>query len=164
MISTLEEVSKEVKKQKKLGKKVGLITGCFDVLHFGHIQLFRFAKKHVDLLAVGLDNDKTISLFKGDNHPINSIEQRLQIISELSSVDMAFEITQVFQYSDDARANKIHTNILKTVNPDYLITATKADKFWKLKEQRAKDLQVKFLPDIRNRSNSSTTIINRLTK
>jgi len=87
---TLEEVSKTAKKQKSCGKKTGLITGCFDVLHIGHIRLFKFAKKHVDCLIIGLDNDKTISLTKGKNRPINSIQHRLETISELKSVDMAF--------------------------------------------------------------------------
>lgn len=164
MIFTLEEISKKAREQKRLGKKTGLITGCFDVLHFGHIQLFRFAKKHVDFLIVGLDNDKTISLSKGKNRPVNSIEQRLQMVSELRSVDTVFEITAVFDYADDAYADKIHTDILKVLKPDYLITSIKADKYWQTKKLRAKHLQIKFLPDRRDRSNSSTTIIDKLTK
>lgn len=164
MISTLDEISKKVKQQKKLRRKVGLITGCFDVLHFEHIQLFRFAKKHVDFLVVGLENDKTISLSKGKNRPVNSIEQRLQIVSELRSVDTAFEIRAVYDYTDDASADKIHTEILKVLEPNYLITAVKADKYWQTKELRAKHLKIKFLPDRGDRSNSSTTIIDKLTK
>lgn len=160
MIFTLEEISKKVKEQKSQGKKVGLITGCFDVLHLGHIQLFRFAKKHVDFLVVGLDNDKTISLSKGKNRPFNNLKQRLQVLSELRKIDAVFEIKEVFHYG---KADKIHFNILKVVGPDYLITAIKADDYWKEKENRAKHFQIKFLPDTRDKANSSTAIIDKLT-
>ncbi|MDD4994862.1 MAG: adenylyltransferase/cytidyltransferase family protein [Patescibacteria group bacterium] len=164
MIFTLDDVSNKVRQQKKLGKKVGLITGCFDVLHFGHIQLFRFAKKHVDFLVVGLDNDKTISLFKGKNRPVNRIKQRIQLVSELRCIDMVFEIKAVFDYADDVNADKIHIEILKALRPDCLITAAKADKYWQTKKQRAKNLQIKFLLDREDRSNSSTAIIDKLTE
>jgi len=164
MISTLKEISKKVKEQKKHGKKVGLITGCFDVLHFEHIQLFRFAKKHVDFLVVGLDNDKTISLNKGKNRPVNSINHRLQVISELRSVDAVFEITGAVDFRDNAQADLVHQKVLDALKPDYLITNIKADDYWKEKKERVKHLHTKFLPLKLDRHTSSTAIIDKLTK
>ncbi|KKP32632.1 MAG: Bifunctional protein HldE, partial [Candidatus Woesebacteria bacterium GW2011_GWE2_31_6] len=46
-LHNLDEIADEVSKKKSSGKKVGLITGCFDILHVGHIDLFRKAKEHV---------------------------------------------------------------------------------------------------------------------
>lgn len=164
MIFTLKEISKKVKKIKKSGKKVGLITGCFDVLHFDHIRLFRFAKKHVDFLVVGLDNDKTISLTKGKGRPINKLQHRLEAISELRSVDAVFVIEGIVDYKDTENAELLYSKVVREVAPNYLITNIKADPYWKIKKQRAKRLQIKFLPDRREKSTSSTTIIDKLTE
>ena len=75
-IKTLAQVAKVSSHDRKIGKTVGLITGCFDVIHAGHVDLFRFAKKHCDLVIVGLDSDETIKLNKGPNRPIHNIAQR----------------------------------------------------------------------------------------
>ena len=31
------------------------VNGCFDVLHRGHLELFKFAKSQGDFLVVGMD-------------------------------------------------------------------------------------------------------------
>lgn len=164
MISTLKDVSEKIEEQKKLGKKVGLITGCFDVLHFGHVKLFRFAKKHVDCVVVGLENDKTISLSKGSNRPFISLKHRFETLSELKSIDFVFAIKEVYCFSDKPKVDEIHTKLYKTIQPDYLITGIKADQDWQNKKKIAKHLLIKFLPDRGDRSNSSTSVISTLTK
>lgn len=75
-IKTLLQVAEIAAKAKKSGKTVGLITGCFDVIHLGHVELFQFAKKHCDVVVVGLDSDETIKLNKGPGRPIHNISQR----------------------------------------------------------------------------------------
>jgi len=82
MIIGLLEAAKLRKKFRKEGKKLGLITGCFDILHIGHIKFFREAKKRVDFLMVGLDNDKSIKLSKGIGRPINTITDRMLQLEE----------------------------------------------------------------------------------
>ena len=41
------------------------INGCFDILHRGHIELFKYGKSLGDKLMVGLDDDRMIKRFKG---------------------------------------------------------------------------------------------------
>ncbi len=161
-MNTIDQVTEETKKQRDKGKKVGLITGCFDVLHFGHLQLFRFAKKNADYVVVGLDNDQTVSLSKGNNRPINSLEQRFEILSELKSVDNIFVIKQVYCFSDKTTADEIHSEIYKKIQPHLLITATKADQGWQNKKRLAQQFNVKFLPYTRGRDYSSTSIIDEI--
>ena len=48
--NTLKEIAKYSKQIKKEGKSVGLVVGSFDILHLGHLNLFRLAKEHVDFL------------------------------------------------------------------------------------------------------------------
>lgn len=164
MTKTLKKISDEVKKQKERGKKVGLITGCFDILHFGHVQLFRFAKKHVDFLVVGLDNDKTISLSKEKNRPVNKLQHRLNIMSELKSVDLTFGIKNIVNYKKSNDAERVYFKIAKKINPDYLITSMYADSYWKIKKTRAKCLQIEFILYTKKIINSTTKIINKITK
>jgi glycerol-3-phosphate cytidylyltransferase len=72
---------------KKEGKKIVFTNGCFDILHIGHVIYLQEAKKLGDILIVGVNNDKSVELLKGKNHPINPEAERAQIIAALKSVD-----------------------------------------------------------------------------
>jgi len=74
------------------GKKVGLVTGCFDIVHAGHVGLLSFAKSKVDTLIVGLDSDTNVKKLKGKGRPVNNYYLRHMLLSEFSSVDYIFAI------------------------------------------------------------------------
>lgn len=160
-IKSLKQIAKIVAKERKKGRKVGLITGCFDIFHIGHVELFDFAKKYVDILIVGLDNDKTIELSKGKGRPVYNFLQRSKLLSEISLVDYIFKITKVFSFQTKG-ADKEYVHISKILNPNYLITDVKADKYWKEKRKRAEQLGIKFLPQHRHKITSSSYIIQKL--
>ena len=46
-------------------KKIGFTNGCFDILHKGHYSLFKFCKKHCDILIVATNSDISIKELKG---------------------------------------------------------------------------------------------------
>jgi len=162
-IKTLNELQKTLHIIKRRGRKIGLITGCFDIIHIGHIKLFRFAKKHVDTLVVGLDNDKSIKLTKGQNRPIHDFRKRSETLSELTSIDYIFQIKAVFNHGSKD-SEKYHSAIVNLLKPTHIITAPANDTFWKQKEERAKKFKIKFLKDQRKKNSSSTSIINALLK
>jgi cytidyltransferase-like protein len=64
-------------------KKV-FVSGCFDILHSGHIAFLKEASGYGDLY-VGLGSDKTISDLKG-RKTINSEEERLYMLEALKCV------------------------------------------------------------------------------
>ena len=64
-------------------KKV-FVSGCFDILHSGHIAFLKEAAQFGDLY-VGLGSDKTISELKG-RKTINSEEERLYMLEALTCV------------------------------------------------------------------------------
>jgi cytidyltransferase-like protein len=68
-------------------KKV-FVSGCFDLLHSGHIAFFREASLYGDLY-VAIGSDKTIYDLKG-RPTINSEEERLFMIKSISFVKDAF--------------------------------------------------------------------------
>ena len=69
-------------------KKIIWTNGCFDILHRGHIELFRYAKSLGDKLIVGIDSDERVKLDKGEGKPINNLSDRMHILSAIKYVDM----------------------------------------------------------------------------
>ena len=51
-------------------------NGCFDILHPGHMELFKIAKSLGDRLIVGIDDDKKVRMDKGFDRPINPLSFR----------------------------------------------------------------------------------------
>jgi cytidyltransferase-like protein len=68
-------------------KKV-FVSGCFDMLHSGHVEFFREAASFGDLY-VALGADQTVYGLKG-RVPINSEQERLFLIQSVSYVKEAF--------------------------------------------------------------------------
>ena len=68
-------------------KKV-FVSGCFDMLHSGHIAFFEEAAKHGDLY-VGIGSDKTIQQLKG-KRTINTDKERLYIVKAIRYVKDAW--------------------------------------------------------------------------
>ena len=68
-------------------KKV-LVSGCFDLLHSGHIAFLQEAASYGDLY-VALGSDHTIFELKGQM-PINNQEERLYMVQAISCVKKAF--------------------------------------------------------------------------
>lgn len=75
-----------------LGKKpIGIISGCFDLLHLGHIELIRNAsnfivKKNGKLIVLML-SDEEIQSKKGSNRPVLDLKKRLILLSNVKLVD-----------------------------------------------------------------------------
>ena len=68
-------------------KKV-FVSGCFDLLHSGHIAFLEEAARYGDLY-VALGSDKTVYELKGRT-PINNEDERLYMLQSLSCVKQAF--------------------------------------------------------------------------
>jgi len=69
------------------GLKVGFTNGCFDILHVGHTSILDFARSHCDRLIVGVNADASIRRLKGPERPINSQDDRANLLSALAVVD-----------------------------------------------------------------------------
>jgi rfaE bifunctional protein nucleotidyltransferase chain/domain len=62
-------------------------NGCFDIIHAGHIELFKFAKSLGDKLIVGIDADTRVRELKGKNRPINTLKYRLIVLESIKYID-----------------------------------------------------------------------------
>ncbi len=72
---------------KSQGKKVVFTNGCFDILHVGHLRYLNEAKRQGDVLVVGVNSDLSVKRLKGESRPINTEEDRAEMLSGLTSVD-----------------------------------------------------------------------------
>jgi len=70
-----------------MSKKI-IVSGCFDMLHSGHIAFFREAASYGDLY-VALGSDQTVFDLKGKT-PVNSEQERLFMIQSVAVVKDAF--------------------------------------------------------------------------
>lgn len=78
-----------------INKKIVFTNGCFDVLHAGHISLFKEAKKHGDILILALNSDISIRKIKGLSRPINNFEDRLKILEAISYIDFIISFDEI---------------------------------------------------------------------
>ena len=115
----LEELIKIRQKLKKEGKRVVFTNGCFDLLHKGHIHLFREAKKWGEVLIVAVNDDASIKKLKGNWRPIFPLEERLEILEAIE------EINYLVSFSEETPRR-----IISLILPDVLVKGGD----WKLEE------------------------------
>lgn len=82
------DAAEEVRRWKARGQKVGFTNGCFDVLHFGHVNYLADARKKCDRLVVGLNKDASIRILKGETRPVHEEQARAGVLAGLAAVDM----------------------------------------------------------------------------
>ncbi|VFP86855.1 Bifunctional protein HldE [Candidatus Erwinia haradaeae] len=99
-----------VSKARQCGETIVMTNGVFDILHAGHISYLVSAKKLGDRLIVAVNSDASTSRLKGVSRPVNSLMNRMHVLSALAMVDW------VVSFEEDT-PQKIITDIL----PDILV-------------------------------------------
>jgi rfaE bifunctional protein nucleotidyltransferase chain/domain len=103
---------------KGIGLKVVLTQGTYDMVHIGHARYFEEAKKHGDVLIVGVDSDKKVRVRKGPDRPLVPQMERLEMVTHLRPVD----IVTLKEH------NMPKWHLIKTVRPDVLIVTDETVK------------------------------------
>ncbi len=113
-------------------KKKVLVSGCFDMLHSGHIAFLQEASEYGDLY-IGLGSDGTIRDLKG-RETINSEDERVYILNALSCVHKAFinKGSGLMDFVQD----------MKNLHPDIFIV--NEDGHSPEKEQICKELDIEY--------------------
>lgn len=64
-------------------------NGCFDILHRGHVTYLSRARALGACLVVALNSDDSVrKLGKGDDRPLNTLEDRMAVVASLECVDL----------------------------------------------------------------------------
>ena len=91
-------------------KRIVFTNGCFDILHRGHITYLSQAKALGDILIVGLNSDDSVRRLKGPARPINTLEDRAQLLAAMSCTD------HVVPFAEDTPAA-----LIRIVRPDIFV-------------------------------------------
>ena len=88
-----DELLHLVARAKAHKERIIMTNGCFDLLHAGHVTYLEQAKVLGDRLIVAVNSDESVKKIKGETRPINSLNERMTVLSALACVDwvVAFE-------------------------------------------------------------------------
>jgi len=88
IITDWDIANNQVNQWKEAGCIIVFTNGCFDIIHRGHIKLLSAAKEKGDRLVVGLNGDQSVKRLKGNDRPLQPVEDRAMILDAIESVDM----------------------------------------------------------------------------
>jgi len=108
-ILTWDELKETADRLKAGGKRIVFTNGCFDIIHIGHMRYLKEAKALGDVLVVGLNSDKSVTMLKPDR-PIIPQNQRAEILSSLEMVDYVTLFDEGTPYE-----------LIKLLQPDILV-------------------------------------------
>lgn len=109
-VSDLSDLMRRVSLLRSSGQRIVFTNGCFDILHRGHIGYLNRAKALADQLIIALNDDAGVRRLKGPDRPINTLEDRAQVLGALSCVD------HIVPFSEDTAAR-----IIEAVRPDLFV-------------------------------------------
>ncbi|OQZ01671.1 MAG: D-glycero-beta-D-manno-heptose 1-phosphate adenylyltransferase [Candidatus Brocadia sp. UTAMX2] len=109
-IKDAEGIPHIVNEHRKKSDKIVFTNGCFDILHVGHIEYLKFARKQGDLLVVGLNTDRSVRSQKGPTRPFVSEADRAKMLAALE------DVTYVVPFDE-----LTPLNLIKAVRPDVLV-------------------------------------------
>ncbi len=131
--------------------KVVFTNGCFDIIHAGHISYLKAARALGDRLIVGINSDDSVRRLKGDNRPVNELQDRIDVLSALSFVD------EVIPFDEDTPLD-----LIMKVHPDILVKGGdyEIEDIVGAKEVRSWGGEVRTIPFVEGRS--TTNILNKM--
>lgn len=134
-------------RDKYAGKTIVFTNGCFDILHVGHVRYLAAAKRLGDILVVGLNSDASVRELKGIGRPLNSQDDRAEVMAALEAVDHVI----IF-------AEKRVSHLLRQMRPqiyakggDYTVDSLDSEEVVALKEINAR---IEILPLVPGKSTS----------
>ncbi len=81
--------------------RIGLTSGCFDMLHFYHLHYLLQCRAECDFLIVGVDSASLLTKFKA-KQPCIPEYQRVAMVEALKCVDAVFLMRNLDQFQQMA--------------------------------------------------------------
>jgi rfaE bifunctional protein kinase chain/domain len=113
------------KEKDKRSKRTVLVSGKFEVLHPGHLRLFRFAQELGDRLIVGVLSDRLVAEQEPESHVVPE-DLRLEGVRSNSSVDEAIFIDKPIE------------RVIEEIRPDYVVKGKEHENSFNLELEAVK--------------------------
>lgn len=114
-VQDYDSLAKVVEGFRHLQCKIVVTIGSWDLLHIGHVRYLRNAKSRGDILVVGVDSDRAIKKYKGPLRPIVPYEERSEMLTYQSCVDLVTPVDDV-----DDKGRWLYT-LIKKIKPDVFV-------------------------------------------
>jgi D-beta-D-heptose 7-phosphate kinase / D-beta-D-heptose 1-phosphate adenosyltransferase len=106
----LAELLPALERRRRRGERIVFTNGVFDLLHPGHVDLLRRARRQGDALVVAVNSDASVRRLKGPGRPVLQEAERLSLVAALDSVD------HVICFDADTA-----TELVRSVRPDVYV-------------------------------------------
>ena len=149
MITSLSEAAQWRDALHVRGKKVVFTSGCFDILHAGHVRYLKQARELGDALVIAMNSDASVRALKGPTRPINNQDDRAEVLEALECVD------KIVVFNSE-RTTKLITEIRPHIfskGGDYTVDSLNSEERDALKSVGA-DIQI--LPLVPGKSTTAT--------
>jgi D-beta-D-heptose 7-phosphate kinase/D-beta-D-heptose 1-phosphate adenosyltransferase len=81
------ELLEALEERRRRGQRIVFTNGVFDLLHPGHVELLRQARRLGDALVVAINSDASVRRLKGPGRPVQGEAERLALVAALDCVD-----------------------------------------------------------------------------
>lgn len=132
-----------------------VVTGVFDLLHIGHLRFLEAARRLGDRLIVGVECDARVRRWKGENRPIQTQEDRMELLAALRVVD------EVFLIEGERVDPKFYADLLQPLGARY-IAVTADDPYLETKRDAMRAVGVTLQIVTPRIENYSTTHLIKL--
>lgn len=121
--------------------KKGYTSGVYDMLHIGHINIFKNAKKYCDYLLVAVSTDEVVIKNK-NKEPIIPFKDRIEIVSSIKYVD---EVVSQDSYDIQGKIDAVKKH---NINVVFVGSDWKNTEKWNVIERELKNIgcDVVYLP------------------
>ncbi|MCX6258587.1 MAG: D-glycero-beta-D-manno-heptose 1-phosphate adenylyltransferase [Bacteroidia bacterium] len=109
-IMTFEELRHMVKIWRFKGHKLVFTNGCFDILHYGHVEYLTKASQLGNILIIGLNTDASVRKIKGDSRPVQDERTRAYCLAAFHFTDAVVLFNEETPYE-----------LIATIKPDFLV-------------------------------------------
>ncbi len=83
-----------VSQAKAACETIVMTNGCFDLLHPGHLAYLQEAAALGDRLIVAVNSDDSVKRLKGQQRPINTLMDRMQMLAAIKGIDWVVDFNE----------------------------------------------------------------------
>lgn len=131
--------------------RIVLCSGCFDLLHAGHLVFLDAASEVGDVVVVGMNSDSSVRELKGSDRPIEPEGRRVGALLALPMVDLV-----VVCEGRDARA------VLRALRPEVFVLGETSEAEYPEEAAEARQLGADVIVVERRGEVSTTRILEKL--